>query len=125
MVEVLESDSVLFSGMAGSRLPIVVAHGEGRAEFSGNEALSTLSASQQIALRYVDNYGSVAQNYPFNPNGSAGGVTGLTAAEGRVTIMMPHPERVFRTLNNSWHPDHWGEHSPWLRLFQNARAFSD
>ncbi len=125
MVEVLESDSVLFSGMAGSRLPIVVAHGEGRAEFSGNEALSTLSASQQIALRYVNNYGSVAQNYPFNPNGSAGGVTGLTAAEGRVTIMMPHPERVFRTLNNSWHPDHWGEHSPWLRLFQNARAFSD
>ena len=125
MVEILHSDSVLLSGMAGSRLPIVVAHGEGRATFNGATDLGELSASEQIALRYVDNYGGVTGVYPFNPNGSVAGITGLSAAGGRVTIMMPHPERVFRTLNNSWHPEEWGEHSPWLRLFQNARAFSD
>jgi len=123
MVEVLESESVLFSGMTGSRLPVVVAHGEGRAVFSGSNIVSNPDDAVQASLRFVDNYGNATDQYPFNPNGSDHGITGLCAAKGRVTIMMPHPERNFRTLTNSWHPKDWGEHSPWLRLFQNARAF--
>ena len=123
MVEVLESESALFEGMAGSRLPVVVAHGEGRAVFSGSNKASMPDDVVQASLRFVDNYGNATDQYPFNPNGSDHGITGLCAAKGRVTIMMPHPERNFRTLTNSWHPKDWGEHSPWLRLFQNARAF--
>lgn len=123
MVEVLQSDSVFFEGMAGTRIPVVVAHGEGRAQFA-QDALKTLRAKNQLSLRFVDNYGGTTDRYPFNPNGSAGGLTGLCAADGRVTIMMPHPERNFRTVTNSWHPGDWGEHGPWLRIFQNARAFS-
>ena len=122
MVEVLPSDSVLFEGMAGTRIPVVVAHGEGRAQFS-EDTLATLRARDQVSLRFVDNYGRTTDRYPFNPNGSMDGVTGLCAADGRVTIMMPHPERNFRTVTNSWHPKDWNEHSPWLRIFQNARAF--
>jgi phosphoribosylformylglycinamidine synthase len=123
MVEVLESESVLFEGMAGSRLPVVVAHGEGRAVFSGSDIASNPDDVVQASLRFVDNYGNATDQYPFNPNGSDHGITGLCAAKGRATIMMPHPERNFRTLTNSWHPKDWGEHGPWLRLFQNARAF--
>ena len=124
MVEVLASDSVLLAGMEGSYLPVAVAHGEGRATFDSNVALKHLANNNQTGLRYVDNRDQPTLIYPYNPNGSTEGIAGLTAANGRVTIMMPHPERVFRTLCNSWHPAHWGEHSPWLRLFQNARAFA-
>ena len=122
MVEVLQSDSVLFQDMVGTRIPVVVAHGEGRAQFPQG-ALNALRSKNQLSLRFVDNYGRATDRYPFNPNGSADGLTGLCAADGRVTIMMPHPERNFRTVTNSWHPGDWGEHGPWLRMFQNARAF--
>ena len=124
MVEVLESDSILLTGMEGSHLPIVVAHGEGRAIFESKIQLKYLVDNSQTGLRYVDNRDQPTLVYPYNPNGSTAGIAGLTAANGTVTIMMPHPERVFRTFCNSWHPAHWGEHSPWLRLFQNARAFA-
>ena len=123
MVEVLQSESILFAGMAGSRLPVVVAHGEGRAVFADGQSASALGGAGQSSLRFVDNDGEGTDRYPFNPNGSEQGITGLTAAGGRVTIMMPHPERNFRTVSNSWHPRDWREHGPWLRLFQNARAF--
>ena len=95
---------------------------EGRADLD-QDTLSTLRERNQVSLQFVDNYGERATRYPFNPNGSTEGVTGLCAANGRVTIMMPHPERNFRTVTNSWHPEDWGEHGPWLRIFQNARAF--
>jgi phosphoribosylformylglycinamidine synthase len=117
MVEIPESPSIFFAGMAGSRLPIVVSHGEGRAVFAGphDQAL--------VALRYVDNRGVPAVSYPFNPNGSPDGITGLTTADGRFTIMMPHPERIFRTTQMSWHPEGWGEDSPWQTMFRNARRW--
>ncbi|MDX1251837.1 MAG: phosphoribosylformylglycinamidine synthase [Gammaproteobacteria bacterium] len=123
LVEVCESPSLFFKDMAGSRLPITVAHGEGRAEFrDGNSAQQTLDLSL-AALRYVDNYGRPTEAYPANPNGSPLGITGLTTPDGRFTIMMPHPERVFRTVQNSWHPDAWSEEGAWLRLFRNAREW--
>ncbi|MES9906125.1 MAG: phosphoribosylformylglycinamidine synthase [Sedimenticola sp.] len=120
-VEVQETPSIMLRGMAGSRMPIAVAHGEGRAEFRDHSHLQ--AAHDQIALRYVENGGGVATTYPVNPNGSPEGITGLTSEDGRVTIMMPHPERVIRTVQNSWHPDEWGEDGPWLRLFRNARVW--
>ena len=120
-VEVTDSPSVLLQGMAGSRLPIAVAHGEGRAEFRDDAQLG--AARPLVSLRYVENDGAVASAYPANPNGSPLGITGLTTTDGRVTIMMPHPERVFRSVQCSWHPDDWGHDSPWMRLFQNARAW--
>jgi len=123
MVEVLESPSVFFSDMAGSRMPIAVSHGEGRAEFTQESHLANLQSQQQIALRFVDNYGKVTQKYPANPNGSINGITGLCSEDGRATIMMPHPERVFRTVSNSWHPSEWQEDSPWMRMFRNARKY--
>ena len=123
MVEVLPSPSAFFEGMAGSRMPIAVAHGEGRIELSGNGSLASLAESEQIALRYVDNYGSATTRYPFNPNGSEAGVNGLTTCDGRVTIMMPHPERVFRAVQHSWQPKGWDEDAPWLRMFRNARRW--
>nr|VFK12405.1 MAG: phosphoribosylformylglycinamidine synthase, single chain form [Candidatus Kentron sp. LPFa]VFK28588.1 MAG: phosphoribosylformylglycinamidine synthase, single chain form [Candidatus Kentron sp. LPFa] len=165
LCEILPSPSVLLAGMAGSRFPIVVAHGEGKAEFgregdrrglvdarlkraylpydaggNGNAALENgalpgdrrgddrrvdkRSASTTIGcLRYVDSRGNATEQYPANPNGSPGGVTGFTSLDGRVTIMMPHPERMFRTCQYSWHPDDWGEDGPWLRMFQNARRW--
>ncbi|WP_330960604.1 phosphoribosylformylglycinamidine synthase [Photobacterium sp. 53610] len=122
LVEVQQSDSLFFNGMAGSRMPIAVSHGEGRVEVRNAEHLSAIEQSGTIALRYLDNYGKVTQNYPANPNGSPNGITGLTTQDGRVTIMMPHPERVFRTVANSWHPDDWNENSPWMRMFRNARV---
>lgn len=121
MVEVQKSPSLLLDGMQGSRMPIAVSHGEGRVEFASANGSSELNAQDLVALRYVDNYGKVTEQYPANPNGSIGGMTGLTTPDGRVTLMMPHPERVFRTVANSWHPAEWGEDSPWMRLFRNAR----
>ncbi|HCH69825.1 MAG TPA: phosphoribosylformylglycinamidine synthase [Colwellia sp.] len=123
LVEIQESPSVLFKGMAGSVMPIAVSHGEGRTEFSGDEAIDAANNSGAVSMRYVNNYGDVTETYPANPNGSVDGITSLTTVDGRVTIMMPHPERVFRTVANSWHPDSWGEDSPWVRMFRNARAF--
>ena len=123
LVEVVDSASILLDGMAGSRMPIAVAHGEGRAEFAGNDHIAAVQP--QVTMRYVENDGSVAQHYPANPNGSPGGITGLSSTDGRVTIMMPHPERVIRTVQNSWHPDDWDEDAPWMRLFRNARRWVD
>jgi phosphoribosylformylglycinamidine synthase len=120
-VEVLASPSILLTGMAGSRLPIAVAHGEGRAEF--RDAAHLAAARSLVGLRYVETTGEPAVRYPANPNGSPEGITGLTTADGRVTIMMPHPERVFRAVQHSWRPEGWGEDGPWLRLFRNARAW--
>jgi phosphoribosylformylglycinamidine synthase len=118
-MEIVESPSLFFAGMAGSRLPVVTAHGEGRALFERPE-----HASQVVmAGRFVDNRGRPTDVYPLNPNGSAGGLTAVTTADGRFTALMPHPERVFRSVQLSWHPDGWGEDSPWMRLFRNARVF--
>jgi phosphoribosylformylglycinamidine synthase len=122
LVEIVESRSCLLAGMAGSHLPIVVSHGEGRAEFASPEALTRCDA-ELTALRFVANDGRVAEHYPANPNGSPRGIAGLCNADGRVTIMMPHPERAFRTSQLSWHPREWGECSPWQQLFDNARAW--
>jgi phosphoribosylformylglycinamidine synthase len=121
MVEITASPSILLQGMQGARLPIVVSHGEGRAEF--RDAAQQQAAEAMTGLRYVEVDGSPATRYPANPNGSPGGITGLCNADGRVTIMMPHPERIFRTVQQSWHPGDWGEDSPWLRLFRNARVW--
>ena len=123
LVEIQENPSIFFEGMAGSRMPIAVSHGEGRAEFSSDEAIDAANESGTVAMRYVDNYGQITETYPANPNGSPDGITALTTTDGRVTIMMPHPERVFRTVANSWHPDEWQEDSPWVRMFRNARKF--
>jgi phosphoribosylformylglycinamidine synthase len=122
-VEVLGSPSLFLQGMQGAVLPIAVAHGEGRADF-GNPAVAQQMLDQGlVALRYLDNHGRVAETYPANPNGSPLGITGLTTVDGRVTIMMPHPERVFRSVQNSWHPHEWGEDAPWMRMFRNARVW--
>jgi phosphoribosylformylglycinamidine synthase len=121
MVEVAASPSLFFAGMAGSRMPIANAHGEGYAEFPSRAHLE--AARPLVALRYVDNRGKPTMLYPLNPNGSPEGITGLTTADGRFTIVMPHPERVFRTVQNSWHPDQWGEDGPWMRMFRNARKW--
>lgn len=123
LVEVVESPSLFFAGMAGSRMPIAVAHGEGRAEFAQSGALDALVRDKLLSLRFVDNDGRPAERYPANPNGSPRGLTGITTPDGRVTLLMPHPERVYRTAQNSWHPDEWGEDSPWMRIYRNARVW--
>jgi phosphoribosylformylglycinamidine synthase len=123
LVAVEESPSILLREMAGARLPIAVAHGEGRAEFARRDGATALASAGLVSLRFADHDGAATAHYPENPNGSPGGVTGLTTPDGRVTIMMPHPERVFRSVQHSWHPDHWGEDGPWLRLFRNARVW--
>ena len=120
MVEILESPSVLMRGMAGARLPIAVAHGEGRAEFEATSDIDQVL----VAARWVDSRGRVAETYPGNPNGSPRAITSVTTPDGRVTILMPHPERVFRTVQHSWRPREWNqEDAPWMRLFRNAREF--
>ena len=123
MVEVCSEKSILFRGMAGSKIPVSSAHGEGQAVFADQAGMRRIQDHDQACLRYIDNCGNPTTVYPYNPNGSANGLTGFTNADGRVTIMMPHPERVFRTVSNSWHPDDWGEYSPWIKIFLNARAW--
>lgn len=121
LVEIQKSPSIFLGDMAGSHMPIAVSHGEGRAEFRDECHLAAVEDSGIISVRYINNYGQVTTQYPFNPNGAPNGITGLTTKDGRVTIMMPHPERSMRTVANSWHPDDWGEGSAWLRAFRNAR----
>ncbi len=118
MVEVQSSASIFLRDMEGSVMPVVIAHGEGRAVFEPG-ALD----KAQVALRYVDHYGKVTTDFPMNPNGSEQGVTGLTTEDGRFTIMMPHPERCFRVIQNSWHPADWQEDGAWMRMFRNARVW--
>ena len=125
LVRVEKSPSILLRDMAGSVLPIAVSHGEGRAEFASSNARMDLQGSDQIAMRFLENNLEVAARYPANPNGSPDGITGVTSVDGRMTLLMPHPERVFRTVLNSWHPPEWGEDSGWMRLFRNARTFVD
>jgi phosphoribosylformylglycinamidine synthase len=121
MVEVLDSPSIFFKEMRGTQAPIAVSHGEGFANFAhtGNEQ------AVQAALRFVDNRGQPTETYPLNPNGSPSGITSVTTTDGRFTVMMPHPERVFRSVINSWHPDGWGEDGPWMRIFRNARRWAN
>ncbi|CAN4274386.1 PurL Phosphoribosylformylglycinamidine (FGAM) synthase, synthetase domain [Methylophilaceae bacterium] len=121
MVEVLESPSIFFNGMAGSLMPIAVAHGEGFAEFSETSDVNAVLDEKLVTMRFTDNTSAPTEVYPFNPNGSPLGITGLTTPNGRFSIMMPHPERVFRTVQHSWHPDDWLEDAPWMRMFRNAR----
>ena len=129
MAEVTKSPSIFTQGMAGSQLPIAIAHGEGFANFSQQGNLALLQAQGLVAMRFVDHLGNPTQTYPLNPNGSAGGLTGLTTPDGRFTVMMPHPERVFRSVQMSWCPTDWIKTpdgaSPWMRLFRNARRWAD
>ena len=121
LVEVASSPSLFMQDMVGSRMPIAVSHGEGQVEVRDAAHLAALEQSNLVALRFVNNHGVVTEQYPANPNGSANGITAVTSVSGRATVMMPHPERVFRTVSNSWHPEEWGEDSPWMRMFRNAR----
>jgi phosphoribosylformylglycinamidine synthase len=127
MVEVLNSPSLFFKDMAGSHIPIAVAHGEGYANFNHQGNLQEIESNHLAALRFVDHRGQATERYPFNPNGSPHGLTSVTTADGRFTVMMPHPERVFRTVQMSWYPKEWekieGGASPWLRMFRNARVW--
>ena len=123
LVQVQESSSVLFKGMMGSHMPVAVAHGEGYAEFANEAALKACNESGTVAMRFIDNNLNVTETYPANPNGSPLGITSVASKDGRVTIMMPHPERVFRAVSNSWKPDDWKDDGAWLRLFRNARVF--
>ncbi len=121
-VEIMPSPSIFFNGMVGSVLPIIVSHGEGRVAFDSLQQ-KQCEEQLQVCMRYVDGQGQATMQYPLNPNGSDGGITALTSVDGRVTCMMPHPERVFRTTQFSWHPEPWQERSPWLRMFENARLW--
>ena len=123
LVRIEQSPSVLLAGMAGSLVPIAVAHGEGRAEFASADARTALDRSGLVAVRFVDHHGNPTEHYPENPNGSPQGITAITTPDGRATIIMPHPERVFRNVQLSWHPDDAGDDSPWMCLFRNARVF--
>jgi phosphoribosylformylglycinamidine synthase len=123
LVEILDSPAMMLAGMSGSRLPIAVAHGEGRAEFAGEDQSGRLVAAGQVAFRYVDHRGGVATTYPANPNGSPLGIAAVTSSDGRVLITMPHPERSFRVVQNSWYPPGAGEYSGWMRMFRNARRW--
>jgi phosphoribosylformylglycinamidine synthase len=122
LLRIEQSPSIFFRDMAGSRIPVANAHGEGRAELDA-EQLAAIERAGLVAARFVDGRGAVATTYPANPNGSPGAIAALTTADGRLTIMMPHPERVFRTAQLSWHPDWPGDDSPWMRMFYNARAW--
>ena len=129
MAEVMASPSIFTQGMAGSHLPIAIAHGEGFANFSQQGNLEALQKQGLTALRFVDHTGASTETYPMNPNGSPGGLTGLTTPDGRFTVMMPHPERVFRAVQMSWSPKEWLDTpdgaSPWMRLFRNARVWAN
>ena len=113
MVEIAESPSIFFDGMAGAQVPIVVAHGEGH--------VGSVGADARIGLRYIDTYGKTTLQYPLNPSGSADGVAGLTSADGRALIVMPHPERVFLGVQHTW--TRGLKDSPWMRMFDNARKW--
>ncbi|GGI52936.1 phosphoribosylformylglycinamidine synthase [Oxalicibacterium solurbis] len=119
MVEVASSPSIFFSGMAGTQTAIAIAHGEGYADFSQTGDIDKAI----VAMRYIDNKGHATETYPYNPNGSPQGITSVTTPDGRFTVLMPHAERVSRTVQQSWHPDAWGEDSPWMRMFRNARKW--
>jgi len=121
MLQVQRSPSFFFAGMDGSCIPVALAHGEGYAEFETDAQLA--AADALTTLRFVDNRDAVTERYPYNPNGSPRGIAGLTTPDGRFSILMPHPERVFRTVQMSWHPEDWKEDSPWMRMFRNARAW--
>jgi len=123
LLRIEASPSLFFKDMVGSRIPIANAHGEGRAEFATTAQLDALEAQSLICARFVDGRGDVTEDYPANPNGSPNGIAAITTPDGRVTVIMPHPERVFRTVQLSWHPPEWGEDSPWMRMFRNARAW--
>ena len=123
MVQIPQNPSILLKDMQGSLLPIAVAHGEGRAEFRDSAHVEQIILDKQVALCFVDNRGNLTPTYPYNPNGSPHGICGLTTPDGRFTILMPHPERVFRAVANSWRPDEWGEDGGWMRMFRNARVW--
>ena len=125
MVSISESNSMLMAGMQGLHLPIAVAHGEGRAKFEKHPDCSSLLSNHQLCLHYSDNEGRITDSYPYNPNGSEGAVAGITNLDGRITVMMPHPERVFRTVQHSWAPDTWSEDGPWMTMFRNAKRWLD
>jgi len=122
-VEILESPSIFFSNMEGSKLPIVVAHGEGRANFLRSERKTAALNEKIVSMQYIDNYGSKTMSYPANPNGSPDGITALTNRDGRFTIMMPHPERVFRDVQNSWKSNKKDQDGAWMKMFYNARKW--
>jgi phosphoribosylformylglycinamidine synthase len=121
LLRVNENTSPWLDGMAGSVMPVAVAHGEGRAEFDSEQSRKAFWAESQVPLQYVDNQHEVTERYPANPNGADQGLAAVMAAEGRVLAMMPHPERVFRAYQNPWRDASWSENGPWMRLFQNAR----
>jgi len=125
LVEVTDSASIFLKGMQGSVMPIVVSHGEGRAVFQNEQDVRSVKENQLNCLQYVNNKLRATEKYPANPNGTEGGLTGFTTQDGRFTIMMPHPERVFRTSQFSWHPDEWQEDGAWMRMFRNARVWVD
>ena len=116
-VKIQKTNSLFFHDMEDSIMPIAIAHGEGKAQFTNK------LNSKNIAMKYVDYHGDSSQIYPHNPNGSENAVASVCNDSGRVTLMMPHPERVFRSIQNSWHPKEWGERSPWMRMFENARKW--
>jgi phosphoribosylformylglycinamidine synthase len=122
LVKIQPSASILFAGMAGSHMPIAVSHGEGRVLIAETQAQALMDA-RQVVMGFVDHHLQPTETYPMNPNGSALGITGVTSVDGRFTAIMPHPERVFRTVQNAWHPDEWAEDSPWMRMFRNARVY--
>jgi phosphoribosylformylglycinamidine synthase len=123
LVKVEKSPSIFLMDMEGSVIPVAVSHGEGRVKFYDDSQFNQISSSDGISLRFVDHSMKITEKYPFNPNGSKSGVTGVTSLDGRANIMMPHPERVFRSITNSWHPKEWREDGPWLKMFRNARCY--
>jgi len=125
LVKITDSPSIFTMGMKGSHMPIAVAHGEGRAEFTSSDQLQSCEESGNVSMKFIDNNLVPTDSYPANPNGSPGGITSVTSTDGRVTIMMPHPERVFRAVQCSWAPDGWQGDGAWMRLFRNARVWVD
>ncbi|MCY4050465.1 MAG: phosphoribosylformylglycinamidine synthase [Gammaproteobacteria bacterium] len=123
MVKIVSETSILTQGMQGSMIPVPTSHGEGRVKYRNSNDKRLLEEQDQVCMRFVDNCGYVTERYPWNPNGSPEGATGFTSRDGRFTILMPHPERVFLTNSNSWHPQHWRKYSPWIKLFRNARTW--